>query len=322
MILKHFESYETTLGLRALKKRLPEHHEKYMMISEELSKNEAGEKGEELVMSTLESFELPKNTYVLHNVSFKAKVEVQIDILIVSPSWCLAMEVKNWTGVIYFNDNPSQAICEKDEKVKIYTNPESQLEQYCYGLNVLLTKHQIRIPIYGLIVFPFNNAIIKRPPKKFALKMGRDYLRYILSIQNDKHIADLKLIAELLLRNSEQLSSFPLCERYEINPEHILTGVECPNCGTLPMMKTLRTWYCPNCKSTQMRAHVKALNDYYMLIRNSISSQEALKFLKLRNRYEAKRIVKANSIKKPDKRKNGRYLLKFDRSVVINFEKI
>lgn len=319
--MKHFESYDITLGLGALKKRLPPHHEKYPIILEELGRNEAGEKGEERVMALLECSELPKNTYVLHNVCFKAVIEVQIDVLIITPSWCLAMEVKNWNGSIYFNDNPSQVICEKDDQVKIYTNPESQLEQYCYGLEALLMKHQIKMPIYGLIVFPFNNAIIKKSPKKFPVKMGRDYLRYILSIQTDKPIADPKSVAKILQLNFEQWGNFPLCKFYEINPEHILTGVECPTCGTFPMKKASRTWYCPRCENTHMKAHVKSLNDYYMLIRNSISSQEAVKFLELRNRHEAKRIVKDNSISRPDNRRNGRYLLKFDKSKSIEFEK-
>ena len=313
MILKPFEPYELTTGLNALKNRLPANHPKYQEIVEDLGRQEAGDMGEEHVMSVLGAAELPKDTLVFHNITFYSKVDIQIDVLIVSPNWCLVMEVKNWTGALYFNDKPSQVICEKDGRERIYTNPESQLDSYCYGLNEFFRNHEIKIPIYGIIVFPFNNAAIKKPPVKFPIAVGRQYLKYLwtLPVDEKNNYSPPSAIANKLLQNNRSLSVSPLIEKYGIAPSEILAGVQCPSCGTFPIKRTLRTWYCPKCRQNNMYAHENALNDYSLLINKLITSQEALRFLNLRNRHEAKRMVQANSKLKIGTTKSSKYELEF-----------
>ncbi|RKJ30494.1 NERD domain-containing protein, partial [Butyricicoccus sp. 1XD8-22] len=152
MIAKPFSSYDITLGLTALKNRIPPTHEKYSIIIEELSRYEAGEQGEQYILQLLSENELPKNTYVLHNVQFKSKVDVQIDVLIVTPSFCLVLEVKNIKGILHFKKNPRQLVREEEEgKLQILGSPEIQLEQYCLGLKLLLESMKIKAPIYGVI---------------------------------------------------------------------------------------------------------------------------------------------------------------------------
>ncbi|RUL53198.1 nuclease-related domain-containing protein [Lysinibacillus antri] len=309
MILKPFEMYELTLGLKALKKRLPSKHEKFQQINDDLNKQEAGDLAEKKVMDKLTSSQLPKNHVVLHNVSFISKVETQIDVLVISPSWCLIMEVKNWNGSLFFSDHPSQVVCQKDGIERVYTNPESQIEQYMFGLNSLFEAYRIKIPIYGLIVFPFNNAAIKKPPTKFPVKVGNEYLRYLWSLQINKNYADPLKLGEILISRHEQWNKFPLCDYYGIDKMHIVEGVECPQCGTIPMQRMTRTWYCTHCDRFSMKAHEKALKDYGMLISNTISMQETLRFLRLRNRYEAKRMIQANSIGRIGARKSTTYVL-------------
>lgn len=312
MILKPFEPYTLTLGLIALKNRLPARHPKYQEIMDDLGKLEAGEKGEESVMSVLVANKLPENTVIMHNVSWVSNFQTQIDILILHPSWCLILEVKNIKGTLYFKSNPSQLVRLLDDgKEENLGSPETQVEQYCMGLRYKLNELKLpNVPIYRAIVFAFQNAIIKNPPSKMKTLIGREVISYIWSLPLKDELLDPKKVSKQLLKHLNPRNPFPLCKRYGIETNHLISGVQCPICGTFPMNKTLRTWYCPKCKINSKLAHQKALNDYNMLISKSISSNEAMNFLHLRNRYEAIRILKSNSIKQIGASRSSRYELR------------
>ncbi|HWK22993.1 MAG TPA: nuclease-related domain-containing protein [Ureibacillus sp.] len=312
MILKPFEPSTLSRGQIALKNRLPEHHAKYHVILDDLRRQEAGDKGEGQVMKLLSSNALPENTAILHNISLDAHFQTQIDILILGSSWCLILEVKNIKGVLYFTANPRQMVrLLEDGREEKLGSPESQIEYYSMGLRSLLNEMNLpTIPIYGAVVFAFQNSLVKSPPTKTKALIGRELISYIWSLPNNEQLIDPIKVGSQILKHVKPISPFPLCNRYGIDSMHLISGVECPSCGTFPMHKTLRTWYCPKCEQTNMAAHQHALNDYYMLINNTISINEAIKFLHLRNRYEAYRILKSTCAKQLGNSRSSRYEIK------------
>lgn len=299
MIVKPFEKPKIIKGLEAMKKRLPVHHEKYAKIVDELSMHEAGNFGERHVLSLLSTKPLPENTLILHNVAFTTKVDVQIDVLLLTPSWCLIIEVKNIKGTLYFKTNPRQLIRINDNGTEnILGMPESQIDKYCFGLKTIFQENGIQLPIYRVIHFPFNNANIKKMPETAPLLIGYELQNYIWTLpKQEKHINPKKVAQLLMKHQTETDDRFPLCTHYQIDAKSIRIGVECPHCETIPMTRIQRTWQCPSCGKNSMVAHQKALEDYYMLINKIISPREAVNFLNLSNRYVAKRILKQNSIK-------------------------
>ncbi|MED3764583.1 nuclease-related domain-containing protein [Ureibacillus terrenus] len=296
MLLKEFQTTHYKIALESLNKRLNPRHEKALKIEEELSLQEAGEIGEKQLLTILTESQLPKNTFILHNVNLQSIFNIQIDVMVISHGWCLILEVKNLTGELIFNNNPPQLICIKEENKIAYRSPESQLDQYLFGLSKFFEQHQLKVPIHGAISLPFTNAIIKTPPSKYPLLLGRAVINHIWSLPK-KDIIPSKQVADLVLQHNAAPSwnQFPLSRYYGIDPADIQRGVECPHCGAIPMKRLKRTWFCEKCKKRHMHAHVKALKDYYMLIDKYISPKEAMHYLRLRNRYEAKRILKANS---------------------------
>lgn len=312
MIVKPFEKPKIIKGLEALKKRLPVHHEKFTKIEDDLSMHDAGNYGEQHVLTLLAEKPLPDKTLILHNVSFTAKVDVQIDILVLTSSWCLIIEVKNIKGTLYFKSNPRQLIRINDDGTEdILGMPESQVKKYCFGLETLLQTNGIQLPIYKAIHFPFNNANIKKVPETSPLLIGYELLNFIWSLPNEEHYVNPKKVAQMLMKYQIQTDDrFPLCNHYQIDPNFIRTGVECPHCGTIPMKRLQRTWQCPTCRKNSMTAHRKALEEYYMLINPIVTSTEIMHFLKLRNRFEARRILKQNSKMKTGKTKASRYVLR------------
>lgn len=273
----------------------------------------AGEFGENHLLTILLENKLPENTFILHNVTLQSTINVQIDILLISPSWCLILEVKNLTGELTFTTKPPQLICEKDEQRFAYRSPESQIKQYMFGLKAFLENHHFQVPIFGAIALPFSNAIIKTPPQNTPLIIGREIINYIWSLPK-KEMINPKQLGKLIIKQSKGnvWNKFPLTKYYEINPSSITPGVECPNCGTIPMKRISRTWLCESCQKRDMQAHQQALKEYYMLINNHISPREAVQFLRLRNRYEAQRILKANSIRSTGATTALRYELKLN----------
>ncbi|WP_205101668.1 nuclease-related domain-containing protein [Lysinibacillus composti] len=139
-----------TPALTALTKRLHPSHEMCPKLLVELKRQEAGEHGEQHVLSFLAACQLPEQTYLLHNVAMKSKVEMRIGILLLSPWWCLILEVKNITGRLYFNDNPRQLIRKGDDgKDEILGSPENQVDQYTFGLKSLLESQGAKLPVTG-----------------------------------------------------------------------------------------------------------------------------------------------------------------------------
>lgn len=310
MIVKKFESYHYTNGLTSLIKRLPPSHEKIEKILEELSIQEAGEFGERHILNILKEHQLPESTYIFHNVNLHCVTKIQIDCLLISPSWCLVLEIKNLNGELTFHPDPPQLICEKEGEKIAYRSPESQLNQYIFGLREFFNLHQIPLPIYGVILFPFTNSIILKPPTKFPLVIGRAIINHIWSLPKKK-IVNPEKVARILMEQmtDEGWSYFPLTKHFHLHPKELKHGVECPKCGHIPMKRVLRTWVCEVCGHHDMRAHVQALKDYYMLIDRNISPKEAHHYLQLRNRYEATRILKANSLRSTGQTTSRKYEL-------------
>lgn len=308
MLIKPFQTSNYKIALESLRKRLSPRHEKILKIEEELSLQEAGENGEKHVLTILTENQLPKNTFILHNVTIGSIINIQIDIMLISPGWCLILEVKNLNGELTFMNNPPQLICVKEDRKLIYRSPEAQIDQYLFGLTRFFEQHQLKMPMYGAIVLPYANAIIDKPPSKYPLLMGRGIINHIWTLPK-KDIIPSKQVAELMIRHTKEPSwnHFPLTEYYNIDSQDILRGVECPNCGAIPMKRLKRTWLCEKCNKMDMHAHVKALREYYMLIDKTISTKEAMDFLILRNRFEATRILKANSKERTGNTRNSRY---------------
>ncbi|TQE90924.1 hypothetical protein [Ureibacillus terrenus] len=72
MLLKEFQTTHYKIALESLNKRLNPRHEKALKIEEELSLQEAGEIGEKQLLTILTESQLPKNTFILHNVNLQS----------------------------------------------------------------------------------------------------------------------------------------------------------------------------------------------------------------------------------------------------------
>ncbi|WP_332650622.1 NERD domain-containing protein [Lysinibacillus sp. 54212] len=290
-----------------LSKRLHPEHEKYPQIQDEIKRIEAGDFGERYLIELFET-ELNQDMLLLHNIFIGKN---QIDLLLLTKNWCLLLEVKNIKGHLIFTTNPRQLIRRNEDGTEeVFQSPESQLERLHFALDAFFKKHAVNLPIYSAIIFPFNNVIIEKSTTQFPVFVGKDILNYIKSFKVDKNYSNIAALSKLLQNISTPWHRFPLCDYYNIPPYFIRIGVECTHCGTIPMIRLNRTWKCGSCGVTDRHAHVKALQDYYVLIGNYITSRDALNYLGLRNRFEAIRILNSTSIRRIGHTKSSKYELK------------
>lgn len=300
-------SYFTT-GLTRLQKRLHPQHEKYTKIIDELNRAQAGEFGEQHIYTILQTFPKTEEIYYLHNICID---QVQIDLLAISNSWCIAFEVKNIKGQVRFNTNPRQLIRKlENQQEESFQCPQSQLERILSVLNRFFLRHQIKLPIYPAVVFPFNNAIITPPDSNIPIIIGRDLINFIQKLPVNKPVVNPQKVAGIVEKANEPYHRFPLASYYGIDETAILKGVECSACGQIPMTRLKGSWKCLRCGVTDRHAHVQAILDFYMLLSPTMTNRQCRDFLGLRNRHEATRMLSNISTTREGRTHNSIYFLK------------
>ncbi len=292
MIIKPFEPSPLTKGLQALVTRLHPTHPQYQKLQQELKNKDAGDFGEHYVVKELLQMALLNECYIFHNVMLPSVFPMQIDILIIVPNAIIILEIKNIRGTVHFKNNPRQLIRTSETgEVQVFTHPEIQLEQYIQGLKHFLGKHHITIPVYGAVVFPFNNVNILREYEGLPIIMAKELPLFL-----HKHIGKSKEtimteIKHIILSQLQHRTPFPLCHYYQIDIAALQRGVYCESCGQFGMLKLRMTWYCQHCQYTCTNAHIQALLDYYMLIGETVKNRECREFLKIESQYVAKRLL-------------------------------
>ncbi|MCL1699882.1 nuclease-related domain-containing protein [Lysinibacillus sp. Bpr_S20] len=293
MIIKSFAPSPLTTGLQALVNRLQPTHPQYHQLQQELKNKEAGDYGEQYVMKELQQIALLNDCYILHNVTLPSVLPMQIDILLIVPNAIILLEIKNIRGIVHFKNDPRQLIRTSDSgEVHVFTHPEVQLEQYMQGVKHFFNTQQVSIPIYGAVVFPFNNVNIHREDGRLPIIMAKElpiFLhKHLETSKETKTMADIK---NIILSHLKHRTPFPLCTYYQIDASALQRGVYCENCGRFGMQKLRMTWHCQSCKFISKNAHIRALLDYYMLVGDTITNRNCREFLNVESQYVAKRLL-------------------------------
>lgn len=291
----------------SLQKRIKRSIPHYEAIVEELRKFDSGGYGEQYVRSVLqEEFGdrmVHFSNYWLHNH--------ELDLLSVTDGAAYLFEIKNIRGHVELKENPPQLVrTREDGTFDTFRCPVSQLESNLIHLRSFFTQLQLDIPIYAAVVFAFHNADIVAKPRKHPIVIGRDVCRLVWNTYPPKKEPTQKIV-QLLTENRERRHYYPKLASYNLTIEDLVMGVFCPNCDHLPMTRLSYKWYCPKCQRFDKHAHEAALFDYYELISNKISTSTCCQYLLLRNRYEAKRILKQNSVKTIGNNRSTQYILQF-----------
>lgn len=304
MLLKKRSKPPLIDKLEALIPRLPPTFSKMPTLEEALSKEWKGYLGERKVDFYLET--LDQQYAILQDVYLKISGRgVQIDHLIITPHAAYIIESKNFNGTLIFDTTLNQFTREDRETISGYLHPISQVQLQASRISHWFEKQHISsIPIYYFVAIADPNTIIK-------VDGDKQYISSIVShasnipgkiiekenILKEKTIVKLQhhQIAKMILSQCQK-RNVDVLKKYSIKAADIFPGVRCPVCGHLGMTWYYGKWHCRKCGSNSKIAHLKALNDYFLLISDSITNSEAQKFLGIESRSVITRIFRASNM--------------------------
>ncbi|MFB4159566.1 nuclease-related domain-containing protein [Geomicrobium sp. JSM 1781026] len=277
--------------------RLNFHHPAYPLIERDLSHEQAGFAGEQHMQYYFRQQNTPSHGYI-HQLRLNSSTDFfQIDTLLIHPHAMIIFEIKNITGQLSFDFDRQQLIRSKDGHTDIFADPVRQAFQQKSQLKHWLGKHNItHPPIEAYTVLTNRNAMLDPlPPHPFA----KHVLRPVTALDI---LFNLKPTSEPLFPHAEQLAHLLTCshqpyvlqpfKRYDIQPSDLHAGVLCPHCPCVVMHYFYGTWHCKTCGKLDASAPVRVLEDYARLFGPYIRLNELVAFLKLPDRFAARRFVK------------------------------
>ncbi|MBM7551641.1 nuclease-related domain-containing protein [Thalassobacillus pellis] len=277
--------------LESLQRRLSLKHPQYQHVSDQLGKFKSGHNGEESLDFPL-SFLSTQKYRILHNLRLNDGSRFfQLDTLILSPQFLLILEVKNYSGTLTFNTSYNQLIREKDGLEEAFPDPVIQVTRQQEQLQAWMQAQLgFTMMVETLVVFANERTVVKSTEndKETMLRVtNRSALPYRIRELEKKHQHnkkhELKSLSDYLIRANQEID-WDILEKYQIKRTEIKTGVACPKCALIPMLREFRVWACPRCQFKSRDSHLEALKDYYYLISPTISNREARDFLHISSR--------------------------------------
>lgn len=291
--------------LEALLRRIPNQHEKVPTIKKELVRRKVGYQGEQSLNYYFRFLNDPQ-LFLLHDLRLLGtnRSYFQIDTLLVSKSFIAILEIKNYTGSIYFDPDTYQVYrTSATHDDEILTNPLLQIQAQKLQLRDWLTAHNWPLlPIAKLVVFsdpstkivstPTNLQLLKQVVTAPALLSKLESLQ---STYSKDYLTDSgleKLVQQLVHKHVPPACSDVLHD-YRISAGTIISGVYCPSCQrpTLTRGVVVGKWFCPDCMIASKHAHLSALEDYFLLLNHRVSTGEIHAFLQTSNRQQAYDLV-------------------------------
>lgn len=284
---------------------MPNEHPLYKEIESRINRIRAGYSGETYVDNFIKNIEFPCSFAVFKdiNIQTSANTKAQFDTLIITPKFVCILEVKALKGRISFQKTPAQLIREVDGVKTSLKCPEEQLKRHERRLVKWLNSIQINLPIKSAIVFAFSSTIVDLPPKYSNIMMGCDvgsYIEDLFELPPTLTEKDFKSLIDSLQQAKTNYSPTPLVSTFPIYDSKIVKGLLCPQCSI-----NIGTLYkCPTCKISRKVIIANALEDWFYLMKSTITTRECLDFLQLKDKTSASHILnRANLIPK----NNGRY---------------
>jgi hypothetical protein len=288
--------------LEAIVRRFPPHNPRKVEFKEKLMRKRAGYKGEltlDYYMSQIDhsNFMILQDLRIPHNGT-----HFQIDTLLISSTFILIIESKNYAGILEFYPEFNQLIRTLNGVQEAFPDPVIQTKIQASQLKSFLSKnHQFTLPpIKFLVAMSNSQAIIKNPTnnKEVSQKVCRtssiafrikpleeEYKNPTLSKK------EIKKIVKLLLNSHTPF--IPHLASMNLPLEDMIQGVECPQCNEFHMDRIHGTWVCKHCGHVSKEAHIPAIKDFFLLYGFKISNKQLRRFLLINSVYTGNRILQA-----------------------------
>ncbi|MDP4163338.1 MAG: nuclease-related domain-containing protein [Bacillota bacterium] len=316
MFVKVISAPLIIVKLETLLRRLPFDHPKRKNIEEMLARRKAGYKGEKSL-----EFYLSQNPadqfLIFHNLRLTYKEQkFQIDFLLLSAKQILILEVKNYSGELFFDKEFDQLFRTYKGKMECFPDPIAQVERQHFHLEKWLQHQKLpSLPIEHLVVISNLSTIVRATPgykKAYETVCKADHLLdKITSFEkkNSQQTWDTKLVgkAKKLFLMNDTMYEDNVLKKFEINQSELLTGVFCPNCNHRPMEFKRSSWFCTNCRHLDHEVHKQAINDYFLLIEPQLTNKKLREFLGVPTQRQANYLLNQLDLHSSGPNKNRIY---------------
>lgn len=313
IIIKYRKKPAKIAGYEALLKRLSIYHPKREVIEDLLKSANAGYGGEKRLDQLMKYFDPEYPYLIIQDYSISSNIELQVDTILLTQSCVILLEVKNISGRLRFTFNPStlhQTTASGVERG--LKSPLVQMEMAKWKFEKLVNSLDVALPIHAFLVIAYPNQIVEASPPGSVIWSADEVM---IRLQNFNmppkilSIDELHKLGQQLLSLYSEFNPFPLAPKNNIAPNEISKGVFCPDCKSSKMNKIKRTWMCQSCRLTNPEAHHQAIQEWFMLMKPSISVAECKDFLELEFPSTVRRILKNPLYKKVGDNKTRKYYL-------------
>ena len=164
--------------------------------------------------------------YVINDlIVLNNEMSSQIDHIVINPRGIFVIETKNYSGVIYGNENQrewTQVLAYGKVKNKLY-NPLKQNATHVYNVKKIIGN----LPVYSLVVFVQNNTRHIEANNFIplsALKTALNYGESVLSIDQMKTAYNALLESRAEITTQDHVNNIR-------DQQHNLSSGICPRCG-------------------------------------------------------------------------------------------
>ncbi len=287
-------------------------------ILQEIKQCEMGYKGEKQLEYFLKLLS-DKEFTVVNNLRLNVNNQyLEIDSVLITSNFVLLNDAKNYKGALYYDQILKQGWRTYKHETSTVSYHIAQAIRHQYQMHQFWKLKKLPpLPIIPLIVIAFTSTSISTNPglehtlNQYVLH-AENLLERIIDLQNTYSKKALntqqpKKIGQFLLSQHKPKPPYVL-KKYQLTPKNLLEGVQCPSCSKFPMVWHRRKWNCPHCSATSLNAHEQAIQDYFTLIKPSLSNSECRDFLNLSSRDVAKSLLKKMDLRAKGKNKGAIYL--------------
>ncbi|WP_408021588.1 nuclease-related domain-containing protein [Siminovitchia acidinfaciens] len=191
----------------------------------------------------------------------------QLDNVILSSPFITLIDVKNYKGVIQFDNQYHQLIQVTDGKKRSLEDPIPQIRRQKLQLKKWLKAHYFPdVPIEPLIVISNQSTIIETTGNSSHFKYITHSINLPFQIKSfeDKYPIDVITPKDLvrlgnLLKKKDTPLNYNVLEYFGIHPNELIRGVHCPKCFAIPMQRGHGKWLCRVCRFASADAHIYSI---------------------------------------------------------------
>lgn len=287
------------LADQALLDHLPPGSSERAQIEDDLSRAQAGWRGEQELAFRLSMFP-DESVRIFYDLGLSTLHNTfQIDAFLLTQRFAACLEAKNYSGTLTFLPD-GQLIRTLGNRREGLRNPLIQVQRHVSLLTHWIAARQFpKLAVKPRVAIANNATMIENPSHLQNVATCVTHAEQIPS-----HISRLiqelpqQLTSEKLLQIEQQLlaahaDSVPnVFAQFKIDPQTVRRGVRCSRCKGYTMKRAFATWHCIQCGATDRTAHIPMILDYFLLFGPTMTNEQCRWFLKVEDRFLIRRLLK------------------------------